>query len=285
MQLTGELSKINLPNLLRLAKNGGLTGKIALLQGTKAASIFLENGNVVHVETDEAIGKDGLMELFLWACGSFSFIEESVKDIQPTFNPASSEDSTDNLLRDGIVYLEQKNYLDQLRITGKSVLEPTELAFKLSEQCLPQPVLSSLPILTRLNGQSPLQEVLQDFNLSKRASVHAIATLLKQGLAVLIDAPGPEFANDQVNLPDWVVARLKQDNADISQAIVDMVIWVDRVKCWMYQADADFSKLIAELTVVENSEGSEEDVLKRTSHDTNELGSAFNDLEAVRKKS
>jgi hypothetical protein len=52
---------------------------------------------------------------------------------------------------------------------------------------------------------------------------------------------------NQVSLPDWVVARLKQDNVDLSHAIVDMVIWVDRVKCWMYQADSDLDKALGEI--------------------------------------
>jgi hypothetical protein len=27
-----------------------------------------------------------------------------------------------------------------------------------------------------------------------------------------------------------------------------MVIWVDRVKCWMYQADADLAKVLEDMT-------------------------------------
>ena len=51
----------------------------------------------------------------------------------------------------------------------------------------------------------------------------------------------------EMQLPNWVVARLKQENDDISQAIIDMVIWVDRVKCWMYQTDADFTQISDEI--------------------------------------
>jgi hypothetical protein len=51
----------------------------------------------------------------------------------------------------------------------------------------------------------------------------------------------------EIDLPDWVLARLKQDNGNISQAITDMVIWVDRLKCWIYQADADMERIISSL--------------------------------------
>lgn len=50
-----------------------------------------------------------------------------------------------------------------------------------------------------------------------------------------------------IDLPDWVRARLKQDNSNIAQAITDMVIWADRLKCWIYQADADMTNILARL--------------------------------------
>ena len=60
----------------------------------------------------------------------------------------------------------------------------------------------------------------------------------------------PPFNDSEtIELPDWVKARLRQDNRNLSQAIVDMVIWVDRVKCWMYQADADLAKVLDEMSI------------------------------------
>lgn len=54
-------------------------------------------------------------------------------------------------------------------------------------------------------------------------------------------------SSQQIDLPDWVAARLRQDNQDLSRSIVDMVIWVDRVKCWMYQTDADLALVLRDL--------------------------------------
>jgi hypothetical protein len=51
----------------------------------------------------------------------------------------------------------------------------------------------------------------------------------------------------QIDLPDWVVARLKQNHCDLSKAITEMVVWVDRSKIWMYQSDAELAKIIGEL--------------------------------------
>jgi hypothetical protein len=88
--------------------------------------------------------------------------------------------------------------------------------------------------------------LLANLNFTRRDFVHTIAIWLSEGLAEMV-TPINATKENQVSLPDWVVARLKQDNVDLSHAIVDMVIWVDRVKCWMYQADADLDKALGEI--------------------------------------
>jgi hypothetical protein len=55
------------------------------------------------------------------------------------------------------------------------------------------------------------------------------------------------MTKQQIDLPDWVIARLKQNDTDLNKAISDMVAWVDKAKIWMYQSDADIAKIIGEL--------------------------------------
>lgn len=233
MQLAGELAKISLSNLIQLVHNGGLTGEIALRQGAIAATIFVEKGQVVHVESDMGSGRDAFLELFLWLAGTFSFIEGKLGDIPRTFSPT---ESLERILRDGASYLEQKKYLDRLQITGETVLKPTSAARH----------VKNMPLLEKIDGYKTLTQALLDTNLSRRAYVQAVYRLLSDGLAVVAE-PYTSAGVDGVNLPGWVVARLKQDNQDLAQAIIDMVIWVDRVKCWMYQADADLELVVNEL--------------------------------------
>jgi hypothetical protein len=54
-------------------------------------------------------------------------------------------------------------------------------------------------------------------------------------------------AHPHIELPEWVVARLLLENKDLSQAIVDLVVWADRVKCWLYQADAELEDIAGKL--------------------------------------
>jgi hypothetical protein len=237
MQLTGELSKVSLPNLLQLVRNGELTGKFSLLQAAKTATVVVEKGSIVHAEADALHGKEALFELFLWTNGSFSFIEiEPAAVHEHSINPAKYDETTDKLLKEGQLYAEQKRFLDQLRITGQTVLSPAKDA---RSGKLPQ---SALLLLGEIDGMQPLTAILSRLALSRKEQIQSLASLLTEGFCVVVEAQEPE-SMEQTSLPDWVVARLRQDNPDISQAIVDMVVWVDRVKCWMFQADSDFEKI------------------------------------------
>lgn len=245
MQLSGELSKVNLPNLLQLVKTGGLSGKISFQQGAKAATVFIELGSPVHAETEGEEGVEGLMELFLWNSGTFSFNEESIEGLPVTIFRDDPDMSFERLLKEGIAYAEEKHYLDELAITHRSVLTPTGTAVSFAKQVL------AMPGLERLDGNRTLAEALGDLQLTKREYVRTVSSWIADGLADLV-APGMGFEVDDVELPNWVISRLKQDNPNISQAIIDMVIWVDRIKCWMFQVDVDFYRIRKEL---ENAHG------------------------------
>ncbi|MBS2001245.1 MAG: DUF4388 domain-containing protein [Cyanobacteria bacterium SZAS LIN-5] len=270
MQLTGELSKVSLPNLIQLVRNGELTGKIAFLNGARTATLYFDRGSIIHAEADGIFGKDALMELFLWASGSFSFMEDPLLNVDRTLNPFLPEESTDRLLREGMAYLEQKKYLDQLRISGQTILKVTDQARR-----APKPLLAiALPILERVDGQRTLAQALADFRMTRREYVQAVYACLAEGLAVVVEA-AVQPNQEQITLPPWVIARLKQDNVNISQAIVDMVIWVDRVKCWMYQVDSDFGRIIAELAKSEGSIDSAEDFFKELGQDSADYQGPF----------
>lgn len=253
MQLTGELSKVSLPNLIQLVRNGELTGKVSFLNGAKTAIIYFDRGAVIHVESEGHVGKDALMELFLWVNGSFSFVEDPLANVTRTVNPFLPEESVERLLRDGIAYVEQKKFLDQLRISGQTILRPTDQIQRASKNLL----MIASPILEKINGQISLSEALSNSTLSRREYVQAAFACISEGLAVVVEAPLPA-TQKQIDLPPWVIARLQQDNADISQAIVDLVIWVDRVKCWMYQADVDFGRIVTELAKADQFDADED---------------------------
>jgi hypothetical protein len=235
MQLAGELAKISLPSLIQLLRNGELTGKVCVTQGANTAFIYVLNGRLVHAETDSEQGKNALMELFLWLTGTFSLVEADVASMQHTL---SAEEPVEKIVREGLAYLEKKKHLDQLRIGSRTILRKT------SDRSMND------ALYERIDGQTSLGVLITELKMRRFDYINTVYDFLAQGFIAVVE---PVVNDDDVHLPAWVVSRLKQDNPDLTQAIVQMVIWVDRVKCWMYQADADMDKIIGELTVVQGS--------------------------------
>lgn len=228
MQLAGELSKVNLASLIRLVRNGELTGKICLTQGVNTAFLFFEQGDLVHVDSDLGAGREALLELFLWQSGTFSYLECTVSEA-PRSLP--SDVPLESLLKEGINYQESRRYLEQLRINFRTVL---------------QAVVESKndPFLQAMDGRTALADVVTKLRMARSQYIPRLRQIIEKGHAVVVELPNE---SGQLTLPDWVVSRLKQDNPDISKAIVDLVIWTDRIKCWLYQADVDFQRLIENL--------------------------------------
>ncbi len=231
MQLAGELAKITLPSLIQMVRNGELTGKICLTRGVNTAFIFVDKGRIKHVESDVSEGRDALLELFLWNSGTFSYIDCSVESAPVTI---AADEPAEKIFREGLAYAEGKKYLEQLRIGSSTVLRP---AGKVSA--------SPNPLLEALDGKRTLAEVSAAIELSRFEYIRCLQQLIADGLALVVE----DFSDrdEDIVLPEWVISRLKQDNPDVSKAIVQMVIWVDRIKCWMYQADADLDRLVSSL--------------------------------------
>lgn len=229
MQLAGELTKISLPSLIQLLRNGELTGKVCLTHGANTAFLYVDGGRIVHAETDTEQGRAALLELFLWTQGTFSFVEAEAVSMPHTVAP---EEPIDKLVREGLNYLEKKKYLEQLRINGRTVLaRSTERYFDNA-------------VYQQLDGRTPLGDICAALGFRRWDYVHAVHEIISRGLANVVEVRPSE---DSIKLPSWVISRLKQDNPDLTQAIVEMVIWVDRVKCWMYQADADLDRIVDQL--------------------------------------
>ena len=245
MQLSGEIAKIDLPNLLQLVKTGGFTGKITLVQGVKHAIVLVKDGLPVHAELENESGTEVLLAIFLWSQGTFAYNEEEVEESQRTIPEESAGFNLSDFIKDGILYKKQKALLDELNIQPSTILKPTGTGLSGAK------IMEGSSYIEHLDGKRTLKEALSSENLSHREYVGAVAQWLENGLAEFVETPSSQGEN--INLPTWVVARLLQDNVDITQSIIDMVIWVDRVKCWMYQADAEFNETRKELALIAES--------------------------------
>ena len=236
MQLAGELSKMNLASLIRLVRNGELTGKVCLTQGATTAFLYFSEGQPIHVEADYGTGKDALFELFLWQSGTFSYIECQVDEV-PVSIP--QDEPLEKLLKEGLSYQDALRYLEHLRVNSRTVFKSTD-------------ELSDDLILSKMDGLTPLGDIVQSLSLARSEYVLRLQQLVASGKALVVEIT-PQRKSD-IQLPDWVISRLKQDNADVSKAIVDLVIWADRIKCWLYQADVDLQRIIDGLSTPAGAE-------------------------------
>jgi hypothetical protein len=225
MQLAGELAKMNLASLIRLVRNVELTGKISLTQGVNTGHIFFDTGQPIHVETDYGTGREALLELFLWQSGTFSYTECDVNDVPSSL---SSDEPLEKLLKEGLAYQEALRSLEELGIGTQTILQATDAA-------------ADDLFLSRMDGKTRLADIVQSLGLARSEYVLRLKQLTAAGKTRIVTKPAPE---ESIELPDWVISRLKQDNPDVSQAIVQLVIWADRIKCWLYQADVDLERVI-----------------------------------------
>lgn len=246
MQFDGELNNVSIPNLMQLIKSGGLTGKMSISDEANQALIWFEKGDIVQVESGQQQGREALMALFLWQSGHFSFSEQGLEGVVRTFDPAKVSDAIEALIREGISHADQKAAFDRLNIQKDSLLK-----CKVDLAQVPDGDVKNL--LGFLDGSTSLAQALRKAELMGGVSLEAVNAAVNKGMVDILPKgtaaapaaqPAPTGRTTSINLPDWVRARLRQDNQDLSQAIVDMVIWVDRVKCWMYQADADLEAVI-----------------------------------------
>lgn len=236
MQLAGELSKVSLASLIRLVRNGELTGKICLTQGVNTAYMFFAEGELFHVESDLGEGKDALLELFLWQSGTFSYIECSVEGTAITIG---EDEHLELILKEGLSYQEARRYLEQMRVSFRTIFQ----------SIVPS---QANAFLEAMDGQTPLGDIVAQLRLSQSEYIPQLRQILEEGKAIVVEPP---TVSEEIKLPEWVITRLKQDNPDPSQAIVDLVIWTDRIKCWLYQADADLTRLIGSLDGAANESG------------------------------
>ena len=272
MQLSGDLAKVNLPNLLQLVKTGGFTGKLSLVQGVKHASIMVLDGVPAHVELEGERGLDALLELFLWSSGTFAFSEEKVEENKRNIDSKENGFNLDEVIKDGMLYAKQKKLLDEMNIQPSTILKQTGGGVSAAKMII------GSKHLNLLDGKKSLKEALASEKLSRREYVRVVSQWIEDGLAEFSQSQADETS--QINLPTWVVARLKQDNSDLTKSIIDMVIWVDRVKCWMYQADAEFYETRKQLAIISDAlnpeeEEEEDSVEEKTSDQDDDEETAF----------
>lgn len=81
----GEVSGMNLPDLLQIKAMGRFSGQIVVDQGNKSGQLFFRDGNLIHAQLDAFEGKEAFARILAWGGGTFR-VEPKVSTTRQTLH-------------------------------------------------------------------------------------------------------------------------------------------------------------------------------------------------------
>ncbi len=183
--LSGALEKEQLFSLLSYLKETGASGRLEVLFGQEDASIYVNNGEVVHAEAGVLLGQHAIRKMTAWAGGRFRFhsgersprssIDTSLEGLALSIAVAEDEGISDFDL--GVDLDRRARMVGQFE--GELTLSADELMF-----------------LPRLNGTATLRQVGQSLNWSESRTRQAAAALSARGLLQVSKASTNTVSNE-----------------------------------------------------------------------------------------
>lgn len=124
MALKGDLQDISLANLIQMLCLDQRKAKLTLERSQEQASIFFNNGQVIHAQAGTLQGEDAIYHLLSWNNGAFR-----MNDFQ--FSPEQNvTEPWNHLLMEGMRLLDEDNsfeFQDAGQGNGHTPLTPTEI--------------------------------------------------------------------------------------------------------------------------------------------------------------
>jgi CheY-like chemotaxis protein len=203
--LSGQLSQVELPDLLQLLHLNRRTGALELTQRErggreKRGIIHLREGNVAQANVGAVEGEKALFRLLGWKTGSFAFA--------PTETPVDTriETPTRALLMEGMRQLDEWESLQRSlpALDARVALRVTSSALPHMVHPLTQEVLLLLEMYTRV------QEVVDSCSFPDYQVLRTLQTLIERGIVEIHWGP-PELAVEENEVfPPGHVRRLRE---------------------------------------------------------------------------
>jgi hypothetical protein len=170
--LGGDLSRVPLPDVLRLLISSRQTGRLDLLDGARAGAVYLESGNVIHAVSEAQMGETAVFALMAWQEGTFRFVPNQAAP------EASISTSTDQLLEEGS--RKSKEWAEVMR-----VLPGMDAIFRLSPSGSPS-VVSLEPnewqVLAQVDGVRDVSDVADALDWDEFDVAKVLVRLVTGGL-------------------------------------------------------------------------------------------------------
>jgi uncharacterized protein DUF4388 len=147
--LSGSLSQIPLPDLLRMFAAGAQTGRLRLNAGSNAGDVYVQHGDIVHAEAESAMGDAAFIKMLGWANASFRF-EPGISPMDRTI-----EKTLDVLVADAVKAVAEREAI-------RRVIPSTDAIPRLAPE-LPVPSITidalDWRILARMDGMTSISMV------------------------------------------------------------------------------------------------------------------------------
>ena len=109
MAFQGSLAELHLPDIIQLVSVSGKTGVFHLTDAAHRGNIWLNEGRIVHAETEDLYGEEAVYALAIWRAGEFRFEAATAAPRQ------TIQKSNTNLL------MEAARRLDEWRVLSKKI--------------------------------------------------------------------------------------------------------------------------------------------------------------------
>lgn len=187
--LAGELSKVELSNVMQSVAICRMTGRLEVHNPLEAVELFFDDGNLVHAVLDSTLNEQPsrkgdyvVLELLTWDEGDFRF-DPSTKNTEKTITRR-----IDALLMEGATLNDHRRYLASVGLDIDSRLAKNSSA--VTEQQFEQAVAAGIPADQRLqkkmyidiDGQLTLYDLTKRLKVTKPEWIPVLVNLLALGL-------------------------------------------------------------------------------------------------------
>ena len=179
--LSGDLSLVQVTNLLPSMQMARMTGKLTFESAHCRTHVYFEDGAPVHAYSEEEEGQEALLEVLTWKEGHFNF---QPKESAPK---KTVDQALDTLMLKGVKIIDCANYLAAAGIDADTLLDKKQST--LSKEQFDEMVSNSKidttslkKLYDRFNATTTLAEAARSLGLPRSKWAGLVAQLLKLDL-------------------------------------------------------------------------------------------------------
>jgi len=176
--MQGNLSQINLNDLLLLATSGKKSGVLKLIRGKETVEVYLNEGNIVHAKCPIGEGEKALLYPVTWGDGTFNLLPNGTAP-EATITKASSQILSDIKA----MTLEWETILEVVP-SGKTQFRIADLADDNSGPITIPNV--GWRVLSRLDGVRTVQEIAETLRIPFAYIAKVLFNLHQAGLIEMV---------------------------------------------------------------------------------------------------